>query len=208
MNKRQRDIEALVRRAGLVIIETGSTGSGHISVVAQAANECVKRFVFSRNSSDHRADKNNEQDLRRFARENQLPPQEAKPAPQPPKAAPDQPTTQPTTMTTKPSAKKHQTSHAEFYRLCEWMKTADLTGAFTYAAVVELAKKHLTFIVTMNSVQNAMEAVGVKLPERPPAESTKRDRTQILARELAGLLRELGKDPSDDLMSIINRTGA
>ena len=226
MNKRQREVKAMFRRAGLVIIKTGSTGSGHISVTAEAPNGVSRKFSISRTVSDYRGDKNQEQQLIRFAQENQAPGpieqavQEAMPPlpqPEPPitvtlpaelmPATPIHPT-KPEIMSTPkqtPKYTKHQTSHAEFYRLCEWIKTADLSGVHTYTAAAQLASKHVGFPVPVTAIQNAMEATGVKLPE--PPQKQPRDRTQIVARELANLLRELGKEPSEDLLSIIGRAG-
>ncbi len=107
---------------------------------------------------------------------------------------------------TKATVKKYQTSHIEFYKLCEWIKTANLNGVHTISRCMELATSALGFPVPYTAIQSALEAAGIKLPDRPGVEMSKRDRTQILAKELASLLRELGKEPSEDLISIVNRT--
>ncbi len=114
------------------------------------------------------------------------------------------------TNTTTPAkkVKKRQTSHIEFFKLCEWVKNADLSGISTFVGCAELASKDVGFPVPPGAIHSALEVTGIKLPERKANGGGKRDRTQILARELASLLRELGKEPSAELMSIVNRTGA
>ena len=47
------------------------------------------------------------------------------------------------TNTTTPAkkVKKRQTSHIEFFKLCEWVKSADLSGISTFVGCAELASK-------------------------------------------------------------------
>lgn len=115
-------------------------------------------------------------------------------------------TTKPT-MTTKPIIKKRQTTHIEFFQLCEWIKTAELGGVFSISQCAEKASAALGFTVPNSAIESAISATGVKLPDRPE-HMGKRDRVQIVAEELADLMRHLGQTPSADLMSVINRTGA
>lgn len=94
----------------------------------------------------------------------------------------------------------HQTTHAEFYKLCEWCKTADFAGAFTFAAASERASKAMGFAVSTFTVQNALQTVGVTLPT-PPATSSGRA-TTVLARELVALMTELGRAVPEDLRNL------
>lgn len=108
-------------------------------------------------------------------------------------------------MKTTPKYTKHQTSHAEFYKLCEWVKTADLTGVETMTAAAGVATKAVGFPVPISAIQSAMQATGAQPPT--PSRKAQRDRVHVLATELANLMRELGKEPSAALQSIVNRKG-
>lgn len=219
VQKRRKEIEAMAKRAGVSIVEYSYTGGGHIGVLVEADNGNKKRFSCSVQAGDYRADKNQESYFRQFARAN-LDRETVAHQPQTLEqhiAADDvqqpEPITQPTkqTMTTTPAtpaAKKYQTTHIEFFKLCEWLKITNLTGVYTIPRCMELATPALGFPVPYTAIQSALEATGIKLPERPANEpAQKRDRTHILAKELAALLVELGKEPSADLLSIVNRTG-
>ena len=109
-------------------------------------------------------------------------------------------------MKTTPKYTKHQTSHAEFYRLCEWIKTADFTGVHTMTGAADFAAQAVGFPVPVSAIHSAMQATGAKLPTTK--QQPKRDRVQIVAIELAGLMRELGKEPSAALLSVVNRRGS
>lgn len=242
ITKRHKEIERLVTESGLSLVEFGISGSGHISFIAQAPNGERKKFSCSKTPSTWTGDKNQQQWLRRFAKENTpskledaisraLPqmdsegppikvplyafaPKEPEPsatvaAPPAPTVTPEpaSPTTTKPTMTTKPTIKKRQTTHIEFFQLCEWIKTAELGGVFSISQCAEKASAALGFPVPNSAIESAISATGVKLPDRPE-HAGKRDRVQIVAKELADLMRHLGQTPSADLMSVINRTGA
>lgn len=239
ITKRHKEIERLVTESGLSLVEFGISGSGHISFIAQAPNGERKKFSCSKTPSTWTGDKNQQQWLRRFAKENtpskleeavsrtlpQMDPEgppikiplyafaakePALPAPVVTPAAtpePVSPTTTKPTMTTKPSIKKRQTTHLQFFQICEWIKTADISGIFTINQCAEKAQAACGFPVPPSAIESAIKATGVKLPCRPDS-AGKRDRVQVVAKELADLMRHLGQTPSADLMSVINRTGA
>lgn len=68
---RQREISAMIRTAGLTVIELSVTGGNHYSGLLMAPNEATRRFVFSNSPSDRRGDLNRLSHLRRFSKENQ-----------------------------------------------------------------------------------------------------------------------------------------
>lgn len=108
-------------------------------------------------------------------------------------------------MKTPKKYTKHQTSHAEFYKLCVWVKTADFAGVHTMTAAADVAAKAVGFPVPISAIQRAMQATGAQLPT--PSRKEQRDRVHVLATELVNLMRELGKEPSAALQSIVNRKG-
>ena len=103
-------------------------------------------------------------------------------------------------------------SHAQFYRLCEWIRTTDaegqhvnLMGVYTRTALARRASDALQTPISEHSIGNALETVEVNLPKTPnttQANSSTHDRARVVARELAALMRELGKEPSEALKLI------
>ena len=70
-------------------------------------------------------------------------------------------------MNTKPVIKKRQTTHIEFFQLCEWIKAAELGGVFSISQCAEKASAALGFPVPNSAIESAISATGVKLPDRP-----------------------------------------
>ena len=100
-------------------------------------------------------------------------------------------------------------SHAKFLKLAIWLKEAHKVHAWTsYAEVCTYASKTLGFDLSTHSIKSAYEVLDIELVKPTINATTKRDRTQIVAAELSALLRELGKEPSTALMSVIHRKGA
>lgn len=107
-------------------------------------------------------------------------------------------------MTASPAGRsinKRQTTHLEFFKLCEWMKTANLAGVYTFTRCAELASPVMGFPVPVTAVQSALEATGRKLEQRP-IEVPKTDAQQVIASELCKLMASLGHEPSPELRSI------
>jgi len=102
---------------------------------------------------------------------------------------------------------RNHLTHAQFYQLCEWIKTANLDGVHNRPEAAKRASAGLGFEVSDSSVGKAMEATGIELTPAPASNLARRDRTHILARELVALLRDLGKEPSAELLSITQRHG-
>lgn len=98
---------------------------------------------------------------------------------------------------------KRMLSHQQFFRLCEWLKIADLKGCHTKAEAARRASAGLGFDVSDYSVSTAMQTTGVVL-ESPPAGAPlqRRDRSVIVARSLVDLMRELGKEPPLSLVQV------
>ena len=104
--------------------------------------------------------------------------------------------------------KKHVTSHANFYRVCEWVTTTDLTKIHSFDEAAIAATKALNFTVPHYTVKSALEATGKSSNVVRKRSSKNRDRVVVLATELAALMRELGKEPSAELLSVVHRKGA
>ncbi len=101
-------------------------------------------------------------------------------------------------------------SHGDFYRLCEWLKAADLAGVFTNIELARRAKAELQFDVSFTSAKAALEATGRTLPERGAGDysTAKRgDRADVIARELVTLMNALGHEPSVALMNLASGRG-
>ena len=98
-------------------------------------------------------------------------------------------------MTTK------RLTHTDFYHLCEWIKTAN--PASQVKTLAKLATSELGLPVGEASVIKAAEAAKVTLT--PKSNAVRGDRTEVVARELAALLQELGKTPSAALFRVIKR---
>ena len=107
--------------------------------------------------------------------------------------------------TTKPTSKVNRLTHAEFYKLCEWLKTAKLNLPARELAAQAAAELPNPKVGAAN-VTAAAETLNITIGEvrrrRVPGE-----RVDIVARELANLMRELGKEPSKDLLSVVHRKG-
>lgn len=100
-------------------------------------------------------------------------------------------------------------SHAQFYRLCEWLKEANqagahvnLTGVHTKTALARKASAALSLSISEFSIGNALEATGLVLENASPTSGGGKSRVRIVAGELVSLLRELGRDPSPDLLAV------
>lgn len=103
-------------------------------------------------------------------------------------------------------ATRNMMSFSQFFKLTEWIKNNHQTSKWhQYKDVADAASKALNFPVSIYSVKNAFASLNVQFKEQ--VKKFQRDRSQVIAVELANLLKELGKEPSADLMSIINRKG-
>ena len=97
-------------------------------------------------------------------------------------------------------------SHAQFFKLAEWIKTNHQTAKWhQYKDVADAASKALNCPVSIYSVKSAFAGLDIQFKEQ--IKKFQRDRSQVIAVELANLLKELGKEPSAALMSIVNRKG-
>jgi hypothetical protein len=239
MHRRIREIETMIRQAGLQMDGTSPAKTGGVyRVIAKAANGQMHTFFVSEQPGG-RADKNNLADMRRFAAKNPgtlvgslgsamlnaarkehepikhvarmaPPPPPAAPEPSPtaaPAPAPVEPSTPTETTMSKPiRPTKVQVTHAQFFKLCEWLKTADISTRFSYVEVARLASETLQFGVSPYAAENAMNTLEMKLVERPRSTSPDKDRVRILARALSDLMAELGKEVPADLLAITGRS--
>lgn len=69
--RRRRELQSMLERAGLELIEMHQTGGDHLSVLARAPNGQEKRFTASLTPSDSRANLNQAGYFKRFCRMNQ-----------------------------------------------------------------------------------------------------------------------------------------
>lgn len=224
-----RDLRRMVEAEGLVLADTSRTGGDHLRLTVKRGDGVTRHVIMGITPSDRRADLNNRAELRRFAK-GWTPPPPAPKAPRPvltappapvappleppaapaptPAAEPQRPPVEPARQE-KPLTRtftRSALSHADFYRLCEWLKSSTLEGLHTLADAAKAAGDALTLEIGASTVSNALEAVGKTLPDRPAASPANRgDRTAIVARELENLLRELGKEPSAALLAVARR---
>lgn len=206
-HKRHKELMSLVSAAGAQVESITPASSGNTRIIAVAPNGVNKTFFFSTSPGDVRADQNNESLVRRWVRENPgkgapitavgqaLVTASTKPAPAP-APAPASPSA------AEPEKVINKLKSAEWYHLHKWTETASLEGMFSYTDVARAASVALDRTISASSMQTAMETVGVRLPVAPPSAEPK-DRVRVVARELMALLRELGKDPSPELVSIL-----
>lgn len=223
-----RDLRRMVEAEGLVLAETSRTGGDHLRLTVKRGDGVARDVIVGTTSSDRRADLNSRAELRRFAKgwAPQPPaparPRPAKPAPpasvappiEPPAAPAPTPAAEPQRPPVEPARQekpltrtftRSALSHADFYRLCEWLKSSTLEGLHTLTDAAKAAGDALTLEIGASSVSSALEAVGKTLPERTSTPANRGDRTAVVARELENLLRELGKDPSAALMAVARR---
>ena len=103
-------------------------------------------------------------------------------------------------------ATRNMMTHAQFFKLAEWIKNNHQTSKWhQYKDVADAASKALNFPVSIYSVKNAFAGLDLQFKEQ--VKKFQRDRSQVIAVELVNLLKELGKEPSAALMSIVNRKG-
>lgn len=228
MNKRYRELQSMAASEGLRVDSITPTNGGNLRIIVEAPNG-VKKTVFSSiTPSDYRADANNRSLFRRIARENPAPEPErvtlpstplqtalaaafVKTSPAPVTAPTPAPATAPiptpvpapdmTAPEDKPARTVRKLTFAETYKLAEFFKDADLSGCHTFIDAATLARSKTGIDVSHSTVEMVLETVGRELP-KPPASAMPKDRTRVVARVLAELLRELGKEVPTDLQAI------
>lgn len=199
MIKRERDIEDMVERSRLEILNFSKTGA-HYQLTLRAPNGETRRFAFAKTPSDVRGDANQEADLKRWARENQPADIAAitKTA-----RDPGMPKTTPPETKAKPMAAATSNptfGHIEFYKVCEWMKSQKLEDhPMTSAQLALVATTALGFTVPEKEAIQCLEVVGIRL--LPPSIKLK-DAIRHLSRELHALATELGREPSKELSAM------
>lgn len=201
MIKRERDIEDMVERSRLEILNFQKTGA-HYQLTLRAPNGETRRFAFAKTPSDVRGDANQEADLKRWARENQ--PTDiavnTKTARDPgmPKTTPSETKAKPMTAAiSNPSF-----GHIEFYKTCEWLKAQKFEDQpMTSAQLAIVASTALKFTVPEKEIVQCLEVVGVRL--LPPSIKMA-DAIRHLSRELHALAKELGREPSKELCAMVH----
>ncbi|MFA9283735.1 hypothetical protein ACCQ08_03050 [Comamonas sp. SY3] len=208
MDRRQKDIVTMAEHAELAVV-CSEKKNGRQYLTAQADNGVKRTFSISLGSrSDARGDLNELSDMKRFARENRS--QEA--AANQPLEAPKAPEPKPApVIKIKPARKASATtmstntarftkapavqslSHADFYRVCEWVKGQDLARVPSLEALAMLAGQHLGSAVPEDEMTVVMNTIGISEPQHwaDPTEPN-----AILARELLTIMKKLGESPS------------
>lgn len=105
-------------------------------------------------------------------------------------------------MTTETKPSRATLTHVQFFKLCTWMQTADLSGVHTKAEAARRASAGLGFEVSEHTIGNALQSTGVKLPEPPQAEPRRRDRSVIVAQALVAFMHSAGYEPPEDLVKV------
>ncbi len=106
--------------------------------------------------------------------------------------------------TKAPGSSNRVLTQMEFFRVCEWLKTQDVSNIKTYIQLTKLAEIALSIKMAPTAVQRALEVTGIALPmleKRTPPTAT--EAQLIIAKSLAKLIRDLGMEPDADLLSII-----
>lgn len=218
--KHERELRKAIDQAGLDIARWDRAGSGNIALLLRAPNGQAQKFFCSPTSGDPHAAKNNAAAFRKFAQANpaKQAPAAAAPAPKPAAAQVSVDTTQPaptiiviptpatTPATTMPKpipkTTKSQLSHQQFFKLCEWTKTANFKGVHFFAEASRRATAGVGFSVSDGAIKNALEATGIKLEPAPNRPVQKADGMRILARELVAMMEDLGRPVPDDLAAL------
>jgi hypothetical protein len=187
----------MVKDEGLEVVQHYSK-PGRICVEAQAPNGVKQTFALTRNNGDVRGDQNERSRIRRFTREN---------TPIPPAVEIPPPVITPKRSIVKKSDSQEPSSTAakdltpiEFYKLCEWLKginCATLSGIDVLSRAASSALGQEISELTMREAMTATET-----PE-PDAWHPLPDPHVVLARELEGLLKELGHQPSPTLRRLL-----
>lgn len=104
---------------------------------------------------------------------------------------------------TKPRAKRatmNRLTHAQFFKLCEYVKTiSDMRQFATKSAFAKHCSDELNMAVVATTAVDALEATGRAWEK---SREPRLDDCTHVARELAQLMRELGKEPSQLLLEI------
>ncbi|MGH8432527.1 MAG: hypothetical protein ACREUF_19230 [Solimonas sp.] len=139
---------------------------------------------------DARNDMNNRSSIRRWASLNAVPSFTAK-------AKPDTDENKTTVKAANktaaaPTPAEHELSRAEFFRLCEWVRTAINATVPNLEALSIAATKHIGHAVSEETVREAMELTSTPEPEHwKPIEPH-----VVVARELDALMKSLGQPTS------------
>jgi hypothetical protein len=181
---RTRDLVNMAKDVGLEVV-------GHyikqnrVCIDTRAENGVEASFSLSNSSrSDVRGDLNEQSRMKRFARANAL------------KQEPEETMQRETIKLKDSTAAAQELTPIEFYKLCEYIKSMDVSSASSLEVLTRGAASHLGATVSEASVREAMTATGTADPEcwTPLAEPI-----VIVARELALLLEQLGHAKSSQL---------
>lgn len=104
--------------------------------------------------------------------------------------------------------KLNRMSHAQYLQAAVWIKDNHKEGKWvTYTDAARAASETLKLHVNAKAVSEIYEYHNLKLEKVMLTTNPRHDRTQVLANELINLMRELGREPSQDLINISQRKG-
>ncbi len=181
MERRQKDIITMADQAELIAVRTEKRNSRQY-ITCRADNGVEREFSISLGSrSDARGDQNELSAMKRFAREN------AEQTPQPK----NRETLTMAKDTSKPTTKisTAQLAPIDFYKVCEWIKTQQMTTFPNMEALALGAAKHIGSAVNEADITTAMDATSIS---EPAHWSEPTDPHAILVRELSTMMKELG----------------
>lgn len=204
MIKRERELEDMVAKAGLELMNFNKNGA-HYQLTLRAPNGATRRFAMAKTPSDVRGDLNQLAVLNRWARENPAP-ETAMSIAMRTARDPGMPTivppNEPKEKTMTPTASKEAAlTHIEFYKVCEWLKASSdiVDKPITAAQLAAVASTAVGFKVPEGQLAQCLEAVGVKLVS--PSMKTA-DAIRCVTRELHTLMKQLGHEPSKELAAL------
>lgn len=207
MDRRQKDLRTMAEHAELAVVSFDRKG-GRLYAIMVAENGVQRTFSISIGSrSDPRGDLNELGAMKRFARENRLQTDAPGTNPHMPAAPAASPQsndrkTRPMTATTKKStltmaavqaAAAPSLTAVNFYRVCEWLKTQNLTTVPSLEGLAMLAGQWLGQAVPEDEMKLVLDTIGTK---EPAHWSEPTEPNAIVARELLHIMKKLGEEPS------------
>lgn len=94
-------------------------------------------------------------------------------------------------------------NHTQFFNLCSWLQSADLSKTYTFVELAKQATQELRFYISVNAAKKALNATNIVLPPVPVVAKTapymRTDRVRALAFHVRVLYEKLGEPIPEDL---------
>jgi hypothetical protein len=188
-----RDLMNMLREHGLEAVRQYNR-PGRVCIDARAPNGVETMFSVSMASAmDVRNDLDTKNMIRKFARQN---------------PAPETTTMKKATLAAVPAEAVTEAAReltpTEFYRLCEWTKTANVRDLPNLETLAGIASRHSTMTISESVMREAMGAVGMPEPDHWHAPG---DPQLVVAWELGALMKQLGVEASPAFKKLLESIG-